>query len=106
MDLRDYLILNNYKKKYINIEFYKRKWKIMRSILRIFIIIVILSASIKATDYYLSNSGSDSNSGTSVSSPWASISKLNSIVLKPGDNIYFKKEIFGVEVGLSNIQDP
>ena len=63
----------------------------MISVLKIFFIIAVLSTSIKATNYYLSNTGSDSNSGTSVSSTWESIAKLNSTILKPGDNVFFKK---------------
>ncbi len=60
-------------------------------ITKIALIIVLVSASINATNYYLSNSGNDSNSGITPSSPWKSLSKLNSIVLKPGDNVCFKK---------------
>ena len=39
--------------------------------------------------YYVSTSGSDSNSGTSSSSPWKTISKINSVNLNPGDNVLF-----------------
>lgn len=38
--------------------------------------------------YYLSNSGNDNNDG-SMTLPWASLSKINS--LKAGDNIYLKR---------------
>ncbi|MEO8962303.1 MAG: hypothetical protein ABI325_10495, partial [Ginsengibacter sp.] len=45
-----------------------------------------------AKDYYISNSGNDSNSGTVVSSPWQTLNKLNSFKdLSPGDNVYFKR---------------
>jgi hypothetical protein len=41
--------------------------------------------------FYVSNSGSDSNSGTSSSAPWRTISKVNSQTFLPGDGILFKK---------------
>ena len=46
-----------------------------------------------ATTYYISASGSDANNGTSTSTPWKSLSKLNSYFssLKPGDNILFNR---------------
>ncbi len=43
------------------------------------------------TTYYVSNSGSDSNSGTSESSPWESLTKVNSYSFSPGDQILFKR---------------
>jgi len=43
------------------------------------------------TTYYVSNSGSDSNSGTNENSPIKTISKVNSLDLKPGDNVLFKR---------------
>lgn len=43
------------------------------------------------TTYYIdSDSGSDTNNGTSKSSPWKSLEKVNSIVFQPGDQILFK----------------
>jgi len=39
--------------------------------------------------YYVSSSGSDSNSGTSTSAPWRSIGKVNAITFKAGDQILF-----------------
>ncbi len=43
------------------------------------------------TTYYVSNSGSDSNSGTSESSPWESLNKVNSYTFSAGDQILFKR---------------
>ncbi|MEI6529767.1 MAG: right-handed parallel beta-helix repeat-containing protein [Candidatus Falkowbacteria bacterium] len=44
------------------------------------------------TTYYVSfSSGSDSNNGTSVSTPWKTIAKVNSQTFKAGDFILFKK---------------
>ena len=42
-------------------------------------------------NYYVSNSGNDSNDGSSINSPFKTINKLNTLVLKAGDNILFKK---------------
>jgi len=52
-----------------------------------------LSIAGRATDYYVSSSGSDSANGLSSSTPWQSISKVNSAfsVLSPGDRILFKR---------------
>src|SRR3982074_3685897 len=43
---------------------------------------------IKGTNYYLSNSGNDSNSGTREQ-PWKSIARLNKTFLNPGDTVFF-----------------
>ncbi|MFE7900802.1 right-handed parallel beta-helix repeat-containing protein [Streptomyces sp. NPDC057424] len=42
------------------------------------------------TTYYVSTSGNDSNSGTSSSAPWRSLSKVNSKTFQPGDTIRFE----------------
>lgn len=42
-----------------------------------------------ATTYYVSNSGSDTNSGTSVNAPWQSIAKVNRTTFAGGDEILF-----------------
>lgn len=42
------------------------------------------------TTYYISPSGKDSNQGTSATSPWRSISKVNSVRFKAGDHILFE----------------
>jgi hypothetical protein len=43
------------------------------------------------TAYYVSNSGKDSNSGTSPETPWATIAKVNAAKLKNGDAVFFKR---------------
>jgi hypothetical protein len=52
----------------------------------------VVSAGPGAT-YYVSNSGSDSNSGTSQSSPWKTIAKVQSFLgnLRPGDRVLFER---------------
>lgn len=41
--------------------------------------------------YYVSSSGSDSNTGTSQASPWKTISKVNTVSLSPGDQVLFQR---------------
>jgi hypothetical protein len=40
--------------------------------------------------YYVSNSGSDSNNGTSPDSPWKTIAHVNAQSFNPGDSIFFQ----------------
>ena len=40
--------------------------------------------------YYVSNTGSDSASGTSSTAPWKTINRVNAQVLKAGDKVLFK----------------
>ena len=57
-----------------------------------FVLCTLLSYS---NTYYLSNAGNDSNNGTSASTPWKTISKLNSASLAAGDNLLFNRgEVF------------
>lgn len=42
------------------------------------------------TTYFVSSAGDDSNSGTSPQDAWKTISKINSLDLKPGDEVLFK----------------
>jgi len=45
-----------------------------------------------AADYYVdATSGVDGATGISVSDTWQTIAKVNSTILVPGDNIYFKR---------------
>ena len=43
----------------------------------------------QAATYYVSNSGSDSNAGTSTSSPWKTIAKVNSASEASGSSVLF-----------------
>ena len=65
---------------------------------KLFILVGLLIGMINysnATDYYISPTGSNSNNGTSQSTPWLSISKLatvaNAGTIHAGDNIYFQR---------------
>ena len=48
-------------------------------------------ASAAGITYYVSAAGSDSNTGTSSSTPWKSLSKVNSTVLRSGDTVRFRR---------------
>ena len=50
----------------------------------------ITAACSQGRTYYIANEGSDSNNGTSSSTPWKSIDKLNATSFGPGDNVLFK----------------
>ncbi len=54
-------------------------------------VIILFSVYVNATNYYVSSSGNDANSGTSESSPWKTLNKVNSFTPKPGDQILFKR---------------
>jgi hypothetical protein len=50
---------------------------------------VCLSA--EATSYYVSNAGSDGNSGTTSGTPWRTLAQVNSQTFSPGDAIYLQR---------------
>ena len=43
-----------------------------------------------ATTYYVSSTGDDSNTGTSIAEAWSTIGKVNSSTFLPGDTLYFE----------------
>lgn len=43
-----------------------------------------------ATTYYVSPSGSDANPGTSTTSPWQTVGRVNAATLAPGDTVLFQ----------------
>src|SRR5690606_23406031 len=59
-------------------------------------------------NYYLSADGNDSNSGTRPSESWETLTRLNKLVPKPGDSIFFRSgdEWSGtIEVNMWGIED-
>ncbi len=67
----------------------KKKLIALKKLLTILFSTVCFSAS--ATTYYVSANGNDANNGTSTSTPWQTINKLNSFKgFGPGDNVYFR----------------
>ncbi|HEY5370531.1 MAG TPA: T9SS type A sorting domain-containing protein [Hanamia sp.] len=55
------------------------------------LLLTIFVHTATAKDYYVSNSGNDANNGTSSSTPWKTIDKVNSSSFSAGDNIFFKR---------------
>ena len=49
-----------------------------------------VSHAATCTTYYISTSGSDSNSGCSTSAPWKSLAKVNATTFAAGDSILFQ----------------
>src|ERR1043165_3652553 len=55
------------------------------------------------TNYYLSNSGNDSNSGNLPSEAWQTIDQLNYILLQPGDSVFFEAgNIFRGQININS----
>lgn len=46
--------------------------------------------AITGTTYYVSPTGSDSNSGTSPNTPWRTVKRVNEASLRPGDGVLFQ----------------
>lgn len=72
----------------------------MRNLLFIFILALNIKAS--ATNYYFSSTGNDANSGISTSSPYKTITKLNTLNLVAGDSVFFKcGDIFRGQINIT-----
>ena len=72
---------------------YKGKHRMRHSIGVLAGIVCVLACieTALATDYYVDAvDGRDSHVGTSLHQPWQTLDKVNSMVFKPGDGIYFK----------------
>ena len=54
------------------------------------ILLLGLAGMVQATTYYVSPSGNDNNAGTSTSTAWKTIAKVNSRTFAPGDSILFQ----------------
>ncbi len=52
---------------------------------------LFLSTGSLATNYYISNSGNDSNLGTTPQQAWKTLQRVNNLVPKPGDSILFRR---------------
>ena len=59
----------------------------------ILVILLFISAAVKATDYYVKISGNNANTGLSDAQAWATIAKVNSAFsnMRPGDRILFNR---------------
>ncbi|MFV0268843.1 MAG: right-handed parallel beta-helix repeat-containing protein [Draconibacterium sp.] len=54
-------------------------------------VFIFVAFSARAETYYVSNSGNDSNPGTSTSLPWKTLEKVNGRTFSPGDQILFNR---------------
>jgi Right handed beta helix region len=61
--------------------------------LRLLVCVCLLvgaAARARAADYYISSAGHDGNSGSSASTPWQSLARVNAVVLQPGDRVLLR----------------
>lgn len=66
----------------------------------ILLLLVVFTSHVSATDYFFSNAGNNSNNGTSSSTPWATLSKLATVTLVPGDKVLLNSgDIFSAPLG-------
>jgi hypothetical protein len=65
--------------------------KVILSVFISFSFLIIFTQTVSASTYFVSNSGSDSNIGTSETNPWKTISKVNNFSFEPNSHINFKK---------------
>ena len=63
--------------------------KFIRVSILILLSLIFISCERQNT-YYIDPSGNDTNSGTSVKSPWQSLEQVNNEIFNPGDKILFK----------------
>lgn len=61
----------------------------MKKILLIAMLMLIVSL-VNATNYYISQSGNDSNTGLSDVQAWKSLVKVNAFAFQPDDSVFFK----------------
>lgn len=60
---------------------------------KLFLLLLMIQISLMgfSTNYYVSNSGNDSNNGTSITTTWLTLSKVNSVTFAAGDSVLFKR---------------
>lgn len=59
----------------------------------VFIFTVLFAASfsrVTGSSFYISNDGSDANAGTSATSPWKTLNKINQLKIAPGDTLLLR----------------
>src|SRR3990172_1387741 len=71
-------------------------------VLVLFLLIFILgSSNVEASTYYVSNSGNDTNNGTSISTPLKTITKAVSKVVAGGDTILIEPGTYSEKVKIT-----
>jgi hypothetical protein len=56
----------------------------------LFVFATAFAAPARATDYYVSASGKDSNSGTSIAKAWKTLAKVSNSDFAPGDRVFLE----------------
>ena len=77
----------------------------MRSFIITTIFIILGTVSLSATSYYIAANGNDANNGTTITTPWKSIAKVNANMnlFHAGDAVYFRRgDIFREKLILGN----
>ncbi|HZG25630.1 MAG TPA: right-handed parallel beta-helix repeat-containing protein, partial [Chitinophagaceae bacterium] len=72
-------------------------------LMKTILLIILLTGSFaaRATTYYVSSEGSDQANGTTITSPWKTLAKINSTVLRQGDQVLFRRgDVFSGKVVL------
>lgn len=65
--------------------------KKMKKLITIIILLACINAGATSYNYYIAANGNDANNGTSISTPWQTLSKVNATIFTPGDSILFKR---------------
>ena len=55
------------------------------------LLFIFFGLTASATTYYISSNGNDANNGTSITTPWKTIAKINKSTFLPGDFILFRR---------------
>lgn len=63
----------------------------MKKVALIIVLCLGMASAFSQTTYYVSNAGSDSNNGTSASTPWRTVAHVNGETFSPGDSILFRR---------------
>ncbi len=66
--------------------------RLRKSFLPASLLAVFFATEASAADYYVDSiSGLDTNNGTSISTPWQTLTKVNGVMFVAGDNVFFKR---------------
>ncbi|RNI30966.1 hypothetical protein EFY79_21145, partial [Hanamia caeni] len=57
----------------------------------LYLLFIVFGFTANAKTFYVSNGGNDLNSGVDPTTPWQTLSKVNSFTFNPGDQISFKR---------------
>ena len=69
----------------------KKNYRLITQKILVTLMLASISIMSMATNYYVSNSGNDTNSGLTQALPWKTIDKVNTIIFKAGDKILFQR---------------